>query len=668
MNWVPRSIYGNGTIEKRVLPGVGVWNGLPRLLSSFDFSKPLSCTIQAVLEPNKVRIISKGQALPYYSQKPLQKAIHGALRNMNCFRLIGRPLCPTDIMDCAAKAQPDWKWFSVDYSAATDGLSWRYSGKIFEYIIQDLAPEDRVIAMSVLGPHKLFYPCTEEESACAKEPTLPGTPLYKGTMTNGQLMGSILSFPILCLANLGLYLLSTSVMTESWSHQERLDHVLINGDDMVYSAPSYVWPIHVGFGESVGLNMSVGKAYRHHTYLNINSTSIHYDLRTPKLSRFSKLYSPSQPGTGAPEQCIAQRLPTTPWQIDYLNVGLYLGRHKVQDKDHGQAPTNIGLASEYNRKDDFVCNINLLMQGSLPSRQTSLMRMILAENSERIRQECRVSYMSNLFDGKRREHIRNLFLPTQLGGMGVISPGRRNDSPDKRWIYRITPTDKHFALQLLCNRTDFRSIPFSHTRPLEGYEILEQDSVGTQPWVRDEIKENLHEVSNPLNVDISSLRYRGYLTGAIYLQSCSNFDVLYKAPNSSYNESGNFMMNEYYSSFAERFPESLPSKKEILSPEFIPNFASRDPYSHKLPISRLEDRDVVEKDPLLAEGLPARLETIWDVKPSPPMSDFEIEILRKYYPPYSPLNDCRSVESKGTFDYYSNFDYTHHSRGLLLCV
>jgi len=47
----------------------------------------------------KVRVISKGPAIPYYRAKELQKALHSALRGMPQFRLIGRWLCPTDLMD-----------------------------------------------------------------------------------------------------------------------------------------------------------------------------------------------------------------------------------------------------------------------------------------------------------------------------------------------------------------------------------------------------------------------------------------------------------------------------------------------------------------------------------------------------------------------------------------
>ena len=99
----------------------------------------LRCTIQAVLEPLKVRVISKGEAVPYYLSKSLQVAIHSVMRQMDCFRLIGRPLCPTDLIDLRDNpvegGEGELEWNSVDYSAATDKLSARLSRSILLPII-----------------------------------------------------------------------------------------------------------------------------------------------------------------------------------------------------------------------------------------------------------------------------------------------------------------------------------------------------------------------------------------------------------------------------------------------------------------------------------------------------------------------------------------------------
>jgi hypothetical protein len=109
-------------------------------------------------------------------------------------------------------------------------------------------------------------------------------------MTNGQLMGSILSFPILCLANLAVYLETTTDYQRGWSDKRRLSSVLINGDDMLYVAPESLWDVHKWVASQVGLELSVGKAYCHDVYANVNSQSVHFDLgkegSTPHLINF----------------------------------------------------------------------------------------------------------------------------------------------------------------------------------------------------------------------------------------------------------------------------------------------------------------------------------------------------------------------------------------------
>jgi len=197
----------------------------------------------------KVRVISKGNALEYYAMKPLQKALHTTMRKMDLYRLIGRPLSPTDIMDLDDVAiekglRGDEEWISVDYSAATDGLSWKYSGRIFEYVIQDLSPEMKSLAMEVLGPHSLIYP---------KKDRTGYEELPRGIMRRGQLMGSILSFPILCLANTGLYLRVTRDYHTGWTYEQRMSSVLVNGDDQLYLAPMSVFNEHIAIGKKVGL-------------------------------------------------------------------------------------------------------------------------------------------------------------------------------------------------------------------------------------------------------------------------------------------------------------------------------------------------------------------------------------------------------------------------------
>jgi len=384
--------------------------------------RPIRCTIQAVLEPFKVRVISKGEALPYYLCKPIQKAMHGCMRRMPCFRLIGKPLSPTHLADISQESGLKDEWFSIDYKAATDGLSWAYSGRIFRHVIADLPPALYTVAANVLGPHSLYYPPKGGM----------GRPVYRGEQRNGQLMGSILSFPVLCLANLGLYLRVNAERQIDWSPEQRLGSVLINGDDMLYTAPRELWKNHIELGSKIGLRMSLGKAYTHPEFAVINSVSLHMNLQQyPR--------------------------PSPVW-LEYLNAGLYFGRHKVQ----GGTDCEISGA--------IVPNINTVLRGSLPGKECELLRSMLTLHADSIYEESQAF----LKEGRKKSrYTRNLFTPQSAGGMGVVPP------PD--WKFVIKPIERRILSSLKLRSA---STCLANQRPYPGIELEEFQQLDRVAWQR----------------------------------------------------------------------------------------------------------------------------------------------------------------------------------------
>jgi hypothetical protein len=420
-----RGIRTNYMVELRCATGLEYWSTLSESALLYDTTKPLNCTIQAVLEPNKVRVISKGNALPYYTCRPLQNAMHSVLRNLAPFRLIGQPFCPTDMIDLQKKAKSTDHWFSVDYSAATDGLSWKYSGKIFELVIQHLPEHQKELARRVLGPHALHYPVAGGR----------GSIELRGVQQNGQLMGSILSFPILCLANIGVYLETTKESHKDWTYEERMNHVLINGDDMVYAADPRLWDRHVDIGRKVGLEMSVGKAYSHREYANVNSTSIHLPLQREGALR-------------------------SPYQINYLNTGLFFGQHKVQGR------TELASAHMSDRSSDgLVVNLNCLLQGSLPGKGGDILRKFLEVHRDRINEECLIK------TSRGEKFHRNLFIPLALGGMGV--------KPPDDWKFKVTKLELYVANGFIQQLPD---CPYTSQLPLPGYVVNKVEDLVSMPW------------------------------------------------------------------------------------------------------------------------------------------------------------------------------------------
>jgi hypothetical protein len=412
-------------VEVRQPSGWEDWRDLALKHQRFDYDSPIRAEIRGIIEPLKVRVISKGEALPYYMHIRLQKALHGIMRKFPCFRLIGKPFCPTHLFDLKKVSQPDWEWFSIDYSAATDGLSWKFSSRIMRFLLDHRSDQEKEAALRVLGPHDLYYPGYNMVSG-------ENESYLRGTQTNGQLMGSILSFPFLCLANLATYLLTMSDIQAGWSLKKRLSGVLVNGDDMIYAAPKEKWERHTKVAGDLGLAMSVGKAYHHPIYANINSTSVLFDLRKEE---------------------------SVPFKIDYLNLGLLFNsetqRKKGQDKKDEEECAPI------------VGGLNCLLSGCRDEKSKArILVRFLGLHREEIRKETRV-YL--VYPKREVLYTRNLFIPPDRGGMGVVPP--------LGWRYRISPFDRVLAKNLV-----HFGVSHSLGRPPPGFELFEAERSVSCPW------------------------------------------------------------------------------------------------------------------------------------------------------------------------------------------
>jgi len=331
----------------------------------------LKCMIQAVVEPLKARIISKGHAAPYYLAKTFQKSLHSAMRDWDCFRLIGRPISATDLIDLDANSVQLYpgegrSWFSIDYSSATDGLSARLSSGILRSVLPpDMSIAEQRRLLSVLAPHRCEYP--------------PRSGVQPVDQENGQLMGSILSFPILCLANLGLYL--ATIRDDPRSLKHKLSGVLVNGDDMLYVAAPRLYAEHASLGKRCGLEFSIGKSYVHKTFASANSTCFHSPLNQ----------TPSQ---DEPDRACGVR------QINYLNTGLFFGNSKVMRVD---SVDGVDASAS-----GHLAVLGALLDGCFRSSQEKdLARMFLAYHKSDLP-----------FEAKGR----NYFVHRSLGGLGARLP------------------------------------------------------------------------------------------------------------------------------------------------------------------------------------------------------------------------------------------------------
>lgn len=288
------------------------------------------------------------------------------------------------IRNGAAVGSGRLEWMSVDYSAATDGLSARLSASIMKELIRDLPEGMKNNFLKVLAPHVCHYP------------DVPYKPEIEPVQQrNGQLMGSILSFPVLCLANLGLYLAITKEDPRPLS--QRMKGVLVNGDDMLYCARTSIWERHISMGKKMGLEMSVGKAYHHPTVANANSMCFHYEIG---------------------------KVGSVPQHIPYLNSGLFFGQGKVMGGDD-----ETGSRSH-------VSVITELCRGFRGPRKNLYLGQYLKYHTEDLRRE------TEILCGKKKIH-GNLFLPESVGGFGQI--------PVPGFSFVITPDQQRLARSILEN-------------------------------------------------------------------------------------------------------------------------------------------------------------------------------------------------------------------------
>jgi hypothetical protein len=243
--------------------------------------------VSPVREPLKVRLITKGNTYKYWISRWFQKKLWSLLRNWKQFTLIGEPVSETLISDILEKSREEFDFYvSGDYSAATDNLKIEYTKLCFEKILTlfHIDEEYKNILREVLYEHTIVYPSEDPELSSFEQ-------------KRGQLMGSTLSFPILCLVNLIVYWISLEDYSGHLYEPADLP-VLVNGDDILFKSCDEHYNLWKTYAKEVGFELSIGKNYTHKDFLMINSMGFRGNLN--KLQRI-------------------------PW----LNVGLLTGQSKL---------------------------------------------------------------------------------------------------------------------------------------------------------------------------------------------------------------------------------------------------------------------------------------------------------------------------------------------------
>jgi len=304
-----------------------------------------------ILEPLKVRTITKGDSTSNAFLSPFQEFLYNilhktVLRDMyhiprpqlkysftgfskpvqefEMFELNTQPFILTKENSCEEVISHTWDlywnsttkgpWVSVDYSRATDLLKRHVSLGIFDMIerfVRVCYPSQYSRYIFDQARKSLYgYKLTTGSRNLPLDPSLELDEVDRCLLPqwsvdwqqlNGQLMGSIVSFPILCIANLICYWVSIENRLRCKYTLECLLRdfpVLVNGDDMLFKS---IDEQHVKDFEVVckqfGFQPSPGKNFVSHEFFMINS----------KLFRLTN---------GEPEY------------IPFVNFGLLTGRKK----------------------------------------------------------------------------------------------------------------------------------------------------------------------------------------------------------------------------------------------------------------------------------------------------------------------------------------------------
>jgi hypothetical protein len=350
-------------------------DGSLSLLRTPKEEKPLDTMVSAVLEPLKVRLITKANSVRSWLSRFMQKSLWRFLVKIPGLSLIGKPLEVQDLHDLLKREHdlgiPDFdQWVSGDYSAATDNLNIRFTKMAFESFLEKCSfSEDlKKILRSILYEQTLNYPLRQNKDHDL-DPVLQGT---------GQLMGSILSFPILCVVNLVTYWAALedymSFLTKSeWTCSVEELPVLINGDDILFRANSEFYGVWQEWLRYSGFTLSLGKNYINPTFFTINSQlyQFHHDLDGTENLKF----------------------------LGMFNTGLLTGQSKVTG---GKNQAALPLWDIY----------NTVLDGAV-SKSRAHRRFI--------------HYNLKVIKEMTHDGLYNLFLPHERGGLGFVKrPEVRN--------------------------------------------------------------------------------------------------------------------------------------------------------------------------------------------------------------------------------------------------
>nr|WPR18191.1 MAG: hypothetical protein [Chemarfal virus 154] len=245
---------------------------------------PLRVDPVALAEPFKVRMISKPPADAGVLASYLQAALGRGLLRLPGFSLTKQNGATEGYLSRSLRPGPDGLasdefFVSGDYKASTDKLSPYVSLAIADIIADRLGLDPLVTS---------FF----RRALCGHETVVKGEPRHQ---TWGQLMGSPVSFPVLCIAN---FCMTLSCLPEFRDRGNRFCYgrrsvagdlgvgirrhlrevrLLVNGDDVCFTSDRDTYLLWLERTKALGLSPSPGKNFVSRRFVQLNSVMMSPD-------------------------------------------------------------------------------------------------------------------------------------------------------------------------------------------------------------------------------------------------------------------------------------------------------------------------------------------------------------------------------------------------------
>jgi hypothetical protein len=387
--------------------------------------------VEAVALPEalKVRVITKGPPLMGYVLKPFQTYVHGILRRHPCFSLVGEPVTEELLAQRVKSLKIGEKLVSGDYKDATDGMmSWvseTLANALIDVVFKDYEDREFVEKFRQLYVRSLV-------GHRVKEPRRDGLENIVD-QKNGQLMGSISSFPILCLANATLCRMAMEA-GESRTLNLRTARLVINGDDCLFPASDVAHSVWLTLCPWFGMLPSVGKYYYSDYFCNINSTTFLYRWGRRVLSKI-------------PDTLLWKKELRPFLKIDFVNYGILLNVKRSGGP--------MGTESVFSEASTFASNS----------------REIVETFPKRLIGECYRIFLKNFRNFTKKIGLTlPWFVPQHYGGVGLIPYGHHRPSGYDNAICRILH-EKKMSFPSLGKDTTWKI----HSRIMQDLSLCDRD-------------------------------------------------------------------------------------------------------------------------------------------------------------------------------------------------